>query len=42
MKVQRTVTIDREVDEELRRVPALNFSALVNHLLKLHIKENEK
>ena len=41
MKAQRTVTIDHEVDEELRQRTHINVSALINELLKNYLEENK-
>jgi len=42
MKVKRSISIDREVDEALKRKPWINVSALVNRDLKKHLEENVK
>ena len=41
MKVQRGITIDKNVDTELRKRPHINVSALVNEYLKKHLEENK-
>ena len=41
MKVQRSITIDNEVNEILKKRPTLNVSALVNDLLKKHLEEKQ-
>lgn len=40
MKVKRSITIDREINEILVNHPTLNVSALANLLLKQYLKEN--
>jgi len=39
-KVQRTITLDSDVNQTLRENPYINASALINDLLKKHFKEN--
>ena len=42
MKTQRNITIDKEVNEELKRHPHINVSALINELLKQYLEENKR
>ena len=41
MKEQRTITIDADVNRELKRDPTRNVSALCNKLLRQWIEENK-
>jgi len=39
-KVQRTITLDSDLNQTLREHPYINASALINDLLKQYFKEN--
>ena len=42
MKVQRTITIDTDVNTWLKQNPQINASALINKFLKEHKEETKK
>jgi len=41
MKQGRTITIDEEINKVFVQDPTINVSALINELLKKHLKEKE-
>ena len=41
MKVQRTISIDVEVQQKLQSKPEINVSLLVNDFLKKYLKEKQ-
>ena len=40
MKTQRTITIDTDLDEQLKSHPYINVSGLVNKFLKEYLEKN--
>jgi len=40
MKEQRNITIDKEINDELKQRSHINVSALINGLLKKYLEEN--
>jgi len=42
MKVKRSITIDKEIDDYFKQNVSINVSALANLLLKGYIEENKK
>ena len=42
MKVGRTITIDKKVNDFFVKDPTINASALCNKLLKKYFEENKK
>ena len=42
MKVQRSISLDKELDDFLKERPTWNASAIINELLRQWIKENQK
>jgi len=42
MKIQRTITIDTEIDDKLKQNPTINASALINLLLKKYFEEKRR
>ena len=41
-KVQRNITIDQDLDQDLRERPYINVSALCNKKLREHVEKEKK